>query len=255
MILSMIFILGLVVGSFLNVVIYRLPRDESVIKPGSRCTHCKKSIAPWHNIPLLSFALLKGKCAYCGKKISWRYPFVELLTGIVFVTTAHKFGVNLLLFVHDLPFVAALIAVTFIDLDHRIIPDELSLGLVALGLLTGWSVPGLGLIQSVVGAAVGFGLFFSFAWLYEKMSKRSGLGGGDIKLLAAIGAFVGPAGVMNTVLMSSILGSIIGIMVGLRQKDKQIMMTAIPYGPFLVVGGLYSYWIGDISWLPFMTLT
>ncbi|MCM0605232.1 MAG: prepilin peptidase [Xanthomonadaceae bacterium] len=255
MALLIIFVLGLIVGSFLNVVIYRLPLDESVIKPGSHCTHCNKSINPWNNIPVVSFILLRGKCANCKKSISWRYPLVELLTAIAFVTTAHKFGVNLLLFVHDLPFVAALIAVTFIDLDHRIIPDELSLGLVGLGLLTGWATPGLGLIQSVSGAAVGFGLFFGFAWLYEKMSKRSGLGGGDIKLLAALGAFVGPVGVMNTVLMSSILGSIIGIIVGIRSQEKQLMMTAIPYGPFLVVGGLYSYWIGDLSWLPFMTMT
>ena len=143
MVLAGIFVLGLIVGSFLNVVIYRLPRDESVVKPGSRCVHCKKSIKPWNNIPLVSYALLKGKCAHCKKPISPRYPFVEFLTGLLFVTSAHKFGVNLLLFVHDLPFVSALIAVTFIDLDHRIIPDELSLGLVILGVITGGFVPGL----------------------------------------------------------------------------------------------------------------
>jgi len=252
--ITFIFLLGLTVGSFLNVVIYRLPLDQSVVRPGSHCPHCKHPIRPWHNIPLLSYMLLRGKCADCKKPMSIRYPMVELLTGILFVTTAFRFGVQPILFIHDLPFVAALIAITFIDLEHRIIPDELSLGVLVLGLATSWVIPELGLVQSLLGAAVGFGIFYGFAWLYEWRTGRSGMGGGDIKLLAALGAYLGPQGVLVTILISSISGSLIGVLWAVLNKEKRLLGAAIPYGPFLVIGGLYSYWIGDISWLPFMKL-
>lgn len=177
------------------------------------------------------------------------------MTGLLFFTTAYRFGVSPLLFIHDLPFVATLIAITFIDIDHRIIPDELSLGILVLGLLTAGFVPGLGWPQSLIGAAMGFAIFYGFAWVYEKRTGRSGMGGGDIKLIAGLGAFVGPMGVMGTILVSSLLGSVIGLGFGLFKKEERLMKVSIPYGPFLVIGGLYSYWIGDFSWLPFMTLT
>jgi leader peptidase (prepilin peptidase)/N-methyltransferase len=243
---------GLVVGSFLNVVVCRLPHEESVVKPGSRCPHCKKSIAWWNNIPVLSYLVLLGKCGSCRHPISLRYPVIELLTALLFLTVEIRFGWTPVLFVRDWPFVALLVAITFIDLEHRIIPDTLSLGGLLLGLLTCWMVSDPGWLKSLLGAGFGFFSFYSLAWLYEKMSGRSGLGGGDIKLLAMIGAFVGPGGVFATIFISSIFGSVVGIGWALVRGKKNIMKLSLPYGPFLVTGALYYYLLGDILWFQFM---
>lgn len=246
-----IFLCGLVVGSFLNVVIYRLPLKRSLIRPGSRCQSCNAPVRWFDNIPVLSWFLLKGRCRSCKARIPFRYVCVELMTGLMFVATYVRFGPSWLLLVHDWPFVSLLIAITFIDLDHRIIPDELSLGGLVLGLLTSGLVQDLGFVPAAIGSAVGFGIFYGFAWLYLRYSGRSGLGGGDIKLLAMLGSFLGTTGVFTTILISSITGSVIGIVWGLAQRQKKVMATAIPYGPFLVLGALYAYLLGDILWSPF----
>lgn len=242
---------GLIVGSFLNVVIHRLPRDESLIRPGSCCPNCQRPIRFYENIPLLSYLALRGKCSGCHKPIAIRYPVVEALTALLFVATAMRFGFTPLLFLRDWPFVALLVAITFIDFDHRIIPNELSLGGLVLGLATSYWTQDLGILGSVSGAALGFVIFYGFAWSYEHFTGRVGLGGGDIKLLAMLGAFLGPEGVFTTILVSSILGSVLGLLYGRLSKQSQVMRTTIPFGPFLVLGALYAYLLGEYVWLPF----
>lgn len=248
----LVLLLGLVVGSFLNVVILRLPLGRSLIRPASHCPRCRVKIRWYDNIPLISFLILLGKCRFCKKSISPRYPIVELITATVFYATYVKFGWSALLWVHHFPFVAILVAVTFIDLDHRIIPDVLSLGGLVLGLLTCWWVPGLGWFSSFTGAALGFGVFYALAWAYEKKAGRSGLGGGDIKLLAMVGAFLGPEGAFATIFISSVLGSLFGISYALLNRKADMMKLSIPYGPFIVVGAIYFHLLGDILWFRFM---
>lgn len=252
----MSFCVGLVVGSFVNVVVARLPHRVSVVSPRSRCPHCGQGIAWYDNIPIFSFLFLRARCRHCRTSISFRYPLIELMTGILFVAAQVKFGFSPLLLVRDWPWLAILMAVTFIDLDHRLIPDPLSLGGLVLGLLTCWIHPAyfeaMGWFQSVSGALLGFGSFYLLAWTYEKFAGRPGLGGGDIKLLAMIGAFLGPHGVLITVLISSVLGSLIGVgwamMTRASKASQDLMKVAIPYGPFLVMGALYYYFLGDLFW-------
>ena len=241
-------LVGLVMGSFLNVVIARLPRGRSIIRPGSHCSSCKKPIAWQDNIPVLSYILLRGKCRRCHHPISVRYPIIESLTALLFFTLERKFGWSAALIFRHWPFVAALIAITFIDLEHRIIPDVLSKGGLAYGLATAWLVDDPGWRLSLVGAALGFLIFYGFAKAYELLAGRSGLGGGDIKLLAMLGAYVGPEGVFTTMLVSSIFGSLVGIIWGMSQGRKNILKLKIPYGPFLVIGALYHYLFGGIFW-------
>jgi leader peptidase (prepilin peptidase)/N-methyltransferase len=253
--MSLIVILfGLIIGSFLNVVIVRLPHNQSIVAPRSRCVTCGKLIRWYDNIPVMSYLLLRGRCRQCKTRISARYPVIELLTAAMFYVAFIRFGFSLALVLRDWPFIAALIAIAFIDLEHRIIPDPLSIGGTGLGLATAWMVPAPGMVGSLAGAALGFGLFYGFAWGYHRLTGREGLGGGDVKLLAMIGAFVGPLGVFVTLFVSSILGSLTGIIWAYVSKQKSIMRTSLPYGPFLVIGALYYYLLGDL-WLPFMNPT
>src|SRR6185437_6461175 len=158
-----------------------------------------------------------------------------------------------LLLIHDWIFVSLLIAITFIDLEHRIIPDSLSLSGLLIGLATSWLTPGLGIFDSIIGAGFGFCAFYGLAWAYLRFTGRSGLGGGDIKLIAMIGAFLGSGGVFATIFISSIFGSLVGIAWAIARGRKEVMKLAIPYGPFLVVGALYYYLLGDILWFRFTT--
>jgi leader peptidase (prepilin peptidase)/N-methyltransferase len=249
---------GLIIGSFLNVVIARLPDRKSLAKPGSRCPNCGHEIRWFENIPVLSFLFLRGKCRGCSAKISIRYPVVELLCGLLFITVKMRFGLSWLLLARDFPFVAILLAVTFIDLERRLIPDPLSLGGLVLGLLTAHFTPGVGIPSAIGGAALGFSIFYAIAWYYQWRTGKAGMGGGDIKFLAMLGAFLGPMGVLTTVFISSILGTVLGITYAWVQRRRSgeeggsLMKVSLPYGPFLVVGGLYSYLLGDL-WSPFMT--
>lgn len=252
-------LLGLVIGSFLNVVIARLPDRQSLSKPGSKCPNCGYALKWFDNIPVLSFLFLRGKCRGCRAPISFRYPVVELLTALLFLTVKLRFGLTPLLFIRDFPFVSILIAITFIDLETRLIPDPLSIGGLGIGLLTAYFTPGIGLLLSVVGAALGFGLFYGIAWYYQMRTGRSGMGGGDIKFIAMLGAFLGPYGVLTTIFVSSILGTVIGLTYAwiTRRRDGgegSLLKVSLPYGPFLVIGGLYSYLLGELVWSPFMNL-
>lgn len=252
-IISIIF--GLIFGSFANVIIYRLPQNKSIAYPNSFCPKCKKRISWYDNIPVFSFLLLKGKCRHCRKKISLRYPLIEFMTALLFLAATIRFGWNWTLWIRDWPFILLLVCITFIDLDHRIIPDSLNFIGLGLGLITSFWVSEPGWILSFSGAVLGFCLFYFLALIYYKWSGQHGLGGGDIKFLAMLGAYVGIEGVFATILISSVLGSILGILLALYHKEKNVMKSSLPYGPFLVIGGLYYYFLGEYLWFPFMKLT
>jgi leader peptidase (prepilin peptidase)/N-methyltransferase len=240
-------LLGLVLGSFFNVCIYRLPREESIVWPGSHCPQCRHALAPWDNIPLVSFLLLRGSCRYCRQPISTRYPLVELLTAGLMVSLAWRFGFSWA-FLQFAVLAGALLVVTFIDLEHQIIPDVISIPglLVGLGLSVLTGNPGWK--SSLIGLLVGGGLLYLLAAGYEILTKREGMGGGDIKLLAMIGAFLGWTGVLVTVILAAVVGSILGIALILFWKKGRT--HALPFGPFLSLGALIHLFWGPelIAW-------
>lgn len=241
------FVLGCVVGSFLNVCIARLPRGESVVSPPSHCPRCGQAIRPWDNIPLLSFLWLRGRCRSCSEPISWQYPAVEALTGVLFAANVAAFGLAPWALVASI-FCAALVVVTFIDLEHQIIPDLISLPGIALGLLAavaGWGPP---LWDRLLGALLGGGILWAVAEFYERLRGREGMGGGDIKLLAMIGAFLGWKAVLLTLLVSSLTGSLAGVGRALLRATSS--ETPIPFGPFLALGALVSLYWGEaiVAW-------
>jgi len=230
-------IFGALVGSFLNVCIFRLPNGESIIWPGSHCPHCKKPIQFYDNIPLISYILLRGKCRYCKGSISLQYPLVEGITALSSLSLFLKFGASLSYFIY-FTFVAALIVITVIDLHHQIIPDVISLPGIAVGLLLSLISPYITFFNSLAGILIGGGSLFAVATLYQWFFKREGMGGGDVKLLAMIGAFLGWKAVILTILLSSLIGSVAGIIIMvLKGKDFKY---AIPFGPFLSLGAVIA---------------
>jgi leader peptidase (prepilin peptidase)/N-methyltransferase len=234
-IVSIIF--GAMVGSFLNVCIYRLPEEESIIWPGSRCPHCKKPIEFYDNIPLISYLLLRAKCRYCKAPISIQYPFVEGITALSSFFLIMKFGPSLSFLIY-FAFVAALIVIAVIDLYHQIIPDVISLPGIGVGLLASIIVHQIAFFDSLIGIILGGGSLFLVATLYQWFFKREGMGGGDIKLLAMIGAFLGWKAVILTILLGSLIGSIAGLSIMvLKGKDSKY---AIPFGPFLSIGAVIA---------------
>jgi len=244
-VISIIF--GAMIGSFLNVCIHRLPKEESIVRPGSHCPKCKTPIQYYDNIPLISFLLLRGKCRYCQASISIQYPIVEAITALSSFFLFITFGVSLS-FIYYFSFVAALIVITVIDLYHQIIPDVISLPGIVIGLLGSLVIPQITLWSSLIGVLSGGGSLFLVATVYQWLFKREGMGGGDVKLLAMIGAFLGWKAVILTILLSSFIGSIIGITVMLiKGKDFKY---AIPFGPFLALGAVISLFCGEnlINW-------
>ena len=234
-IVSIIF--GALIGSFLNVCIIRLPREESIITPGSHCPHCAKPVNFYDNIPVVSYLLLKGRCRYCKESISIQYPLVEGITALGSLALFVRFGPSLS-YLFYFSFVAALIVITGIDLYHQIIPDVISLPGLGVGLLASLVIPQINFLDSLIGALLGGGSLFIVATLYQWLFKREGMGGGDVKLLAMIGAFLGWKAVILTILLSSLIGSITGILIMvLRGKDFKY---AIPFGPFLSFGAVIA---------------
>lgn len=237
-----VFIFGACIGSFLNVCIYRIPAGLSIVHPGSRCPRCKKAIPFYDNIPILSYLLLLGKCRRCKTPIGIRYPFVELLGGLSALACAQVFGLTL----HGLvvfAFIATLIVVTFIDLDHRIIPDRISLPGIPLFFLAALAVPTVTWRASAIGIVAGGGSLFAVAWIYELITGREGMGGGDIKLLAMIGAMIGWQGVLFTLFAASAIGTLTGLLAMLRSGKG--LKLAIPFGPFLAAGAVLYLFCGD----------
>lgn len=257
-VLGFVFAFGLLWGSFLNVVIHRLPLGESVVKPRSRCPGCRKLIAWYHNVPVLSWLVLRARCAKCGIRISARYPLVELLTAGLFALAVAWKPDPLISWPFHFWLMGALVACTFIDIDHWILPDKVTLPGIVVGI-TGsvahayaTSFDGtlypllLALGYSLGGVIVGGGILYLVAWAYKAYSGVDGLGGGDIKYLAMIGAFLGVKGALATLILSSFLGSILGIiMIGFKGKKGG---TAVQFGPFLSLGAATAFFFGEPLW-------
>jgi leader peptidase (prepilin peptidase) / N-methyltransferase len=232
---------GLVLGSFLNVCICRLPLSQSIVTPRSRCLACGHLIRAYDNIPVLSYIFLRGRCRDCGTHISPRYPLVEILSAAFAVMTVARFGFNwTALVIYGL--IAAFLVLTFIDIDHRILPDAITLPGIPAGLAASFGPGLLAPLESLLGILVGGGSLFLVAWVYQSITKREGMGGGDIKLLAMIGAFVGWKGVMFTIFVASLTGTLAGMAMIVRRKEG--MKFAVPFGPFLAVGAIAYLFFG-----------
>jgi len=257
--------LGLVVGSFLNVVIYRLPlmmesrwrkdccellevQQEqeaprlTLSTPNSHCPHCGTAIKPWHNIPVLSYLLLRGKCANCGAGISLRYPTVELVTGLLTLSLAWYFPLSWALLGAVL-FTWALLALTMIDVDHKLLPDDITLPLLWLGLLFNLNSTYVSLADAVIGAMAGYLILWSVYWLFKLVTGKEGMGYGDFKLLAALGAWLGWQALPLIILLSSLVGAVCGIaMIVIKGRGREV---PIPFGPYLAAAGWICLMWGD----------
>lgn len=240
--LSALCILGSIIGSFLNVCIIRIPKNLSIILPSSHCPQCKNPIPFYYNIPLISYIILGGRCKYCKAPISFQYFLVELLTPIIMILLFFSFGISWS-FVISFIFSASLIVITFIDLKHQIIPDVISLPGILFCFLCSFIVPWIGPLESLVGIIFGGGVLYIFALGYQLLTKKEGMGGGDIKLLAMTGAFLGWKGALVTLILGACVGSIIGlILIICKGKD---LKYAIPFGPFLSAGAFCSLLFGE----------
>lgn len=242
-----LFLFGLVLGSFLNVCIYRLPREESVVWPGSHCPHCGHPLSVKDNLPLVSFLLLKGACRYCSAPISKRYPLVEGITAATAVLMGWRFGLSWF-FLQAFLFFCALLVISFIDLSHQIIPDVISYPGMIVGLFFSWLSGNPGFLSALIGLLAGGGILALVAWSYAKGHRKEGMGGGDIKLLAMIGAFLGWPGVLVTLFSAALLGSLIGLALMLFWKKERTF--AVPFGPFLSAGAVIHLFFGPalIRW-------
>lgn len=245
-----VFIFGAIVGSFLNVCIVRLPNRKSVVSPPSHCPKCKAGIAFYDNIPLLSYLFLRGRCRACRERISPRYFVVEFLMACLAVGLYYEFGLGLA-FVASFVFIAALIVISFVDLDVRIVPDAISLPGIVVGLL--FSVVGRFIVKdpfelvpsplsALIGVLLGGGFLLVLAWAYEAFTGVEGMGGGDIKLLAMIGAFLGWPSIPVTLFFSSLGGSVIGLSAMLIKGVGR--RYALPFAPFLCLGALLYLFFG-----------
>lgn len=245
--LAIVFVFGLIIGSFSNVCIYRLPIDISIVKPRSFCLGCKKPIFWYDNIPVLSFILLQGKCRFCKVKISFLYPAVELLTAFFYILFFLKYGLSAEFFIFAVAATGLVIA-SFIDLKYEIIPDEISLYGLGLGLIISAVYPQLhatdshlsSFLSSALGALVGGGTLFIIGIIGKWIFKKDAMGGGDVKLLAMIGSLIGWQLVMLTIFLSSLFGSFAGIYMKFKTNAERV-----PYGPFLSLGALVSVLYGN----------
>ena len=239
-------LLGLMVGSFLNVCIFRIPLGQSIVHPPSRCMKCGNALRWYHNVPVVSWLVLRGRCGFCGERVSARYPAVELLTGVVFALHGLAFEPGPLMLVR-LVFAAVLIVLAFIDIDHRILPDSMTLTGIPLGVLASlWLPPGWR--DSLIGIAIGGGSLWLIAEGYYRWRKVEGMGMGDVKMLAMIGAVLGWRAVVVTLVLSSCSGALVGAAMMTRTKDG--MRYALPFGTFLSLGALAASLVGEplITW-------
>jgi leader peptidase (prepilin peptidase)/N-methyltransferase len=237
---------GLVVGSFLNVCVYRLPRRESVVWPSSRCTSCGRMLAWYENVPVVSWLVLGGRCRTCRAPISITYPIVEAVTAVVFAGAAIVYGLTWLLAVRLL-FASALIVLFVIDLRHRILPNAITLPGIAAGFVASWFLPP-GWLSSLIGAAAGAGILLVIAEGYYRVRGQEGLGMGDVKMLAMIGAFLGWPLMVLTLVLASFAGSLLGL--ALIATGRGSMQAALPFGTFLALGAIVAAVVGEpiVAW-------
>ncbi|MBS1794026.1 MAG: prepilin peptidase [Acidobacteria bacterium] len=268
-----IFIFGAIVGSFLNVVIHRVPREESIVFPNSACPKCKTAIKPYDNLPILSWLLLGGKCRSCKEKIAARYPAVELLTALLFTATFWAVGFNAFLPI-VLIFVASTVALIFIDAEHMILPDVINFPLLGLALavrvlypillspvyftdirfapltmLAGWPVWLVSLAGALLGALAGGGSLWLVGKIWEKLRGVEAMGLGDVKMMFAFGALLGWRLTLLTIFLGAFSGALIGVFMISKERDKN-MQTQIPFGIFLGIGAILAMLFGDqlIGW-------
>ncbi len=235
------FVFGMVVGSFLNVCICRMPKNESIVSPPSHCPHCSYQICWYDNIPLVSYLLLRGKCRGCGAHISLQYPLVEVVNGVLTLFLFLRFGPTLA-FATLFLFCSALVVITFIDIEHQIIPDKISLSGIVVGFVLSFFLEGHTWLNSLLGILLGGGSLLLVAYAYQRLTGKEGMGGGDIKLLAMMGAFLGWKSVLFIIFASSLVGSLIGVTIMLLQKKDSKL--AIPFGPYLAFGAILYIFYG-----------
>lgn len=235
-------ILGLMLGSFANLLIYRLPLNQPWAWGRSKCKSCGHIVKWYDNIPLLSWFVLRGKCRSCKAPYSFRYVVVEALTGLLFGLCYFYYGLSWTT-LEAVVFCWMLVVCSFIDFDHMILPDEFTLGGLALGLLGALLNPERNFVDAIIGVLIGGGFLWFMAYVYYLLTKKEGLGGGDIKLLAWIGAIVGWKAVPFVITTSAIVGSVVGIAFALRSKEG--LKTAIPFGPYLALGAILALFNGQ----------
>lgn len=233
---------GALIGSFLNVCIHRLPRQESIAWPGSHCPRCSHSIAWYDNIPILSYFALAGRCRHCAVRIPFRYPLVEVLNASGYVGIVWFFGPSWVAVVYGLLY-SALLVVAGTDLSHKIIPNVVTFPGIIVGLVCATTVLPLGFLGGMLGVLVGGGILWLLAWVSPYLFGKEGMGGGDIKLLAMIGAFLGWKPALMTIMVGSFLGSLVGVtLIAARVIKRE---DYIPFGPFLVCGALLALFFGQ----------
>lgn len=257
---ALAFLAGLLIGSFLNVCVFRLPRDLSVVRPRSFCPGCEHQIAWYDNIPILSFALLRGRCRHCKEPIPWRYPIVELITGLLFAWAAFQFGASLEA-MKICVFSAILVTLVASDMEERILPDEFTLGGVIVGFVVAWFVPlrsnlinvllpaienvrVVSLLEAALGAVVSAGSLLLVAKLYSMVRHREGMGLGDVKMVAMIGAFLGLQGALLTLMLGSLVGGIGGLLF-IFLTGKNATTYELPFGSFLGLAAMGVALFGD----------
>ena len=268
MIGTVVFAFGLVVGSFLNVCIVRLPRGGSIVTPPSHCPRCQSGIKFYDNIPVISFLLLRGKCRKCGEPISWQYPLVELMNALFYLWIVSEFGLGGEAFLM-MALCSSLIVITVIDYDHMIIPDIITLPGMLVGLsLAPFFMSSLGdplpfnlgnllpntgpymtgFLNSLIGLLLGGFPLLAIGWIWEKLRHVEAMGGGDVKLMGMVGSFLGWKGALLTIMLGALTGSVAGALLIVLKRHK--MGKLIPFGPFLAVGAVASAFFGPdiISW-------
>ena len=233
---------GLALGSFMNVCIYRLPRKQSIVRPRSSCPNCGAIIRFYDNLPLISYLLLLGRCRRCRHTISWQYPAVEALTALLSLALFIKYGLNYQ-YAFFFLFLASLVTISFIDLFHKIVPDVISLPGIVIGWAACWIIGHVSWLDSLIGILGGGGSLFLVAYVYERVTAREGMGGGDIKLLAMIGAWMGWEALPYVLLISASTGAVVGLtFILLSGKGYR---AQIPFGPFLSLGALLFFFLGS----------
>jgi leader peptidase (prepilin peptidase)/N-methyltransferase len=247
-----VFLFGSIIGSFLNVCIYRIPRGLSIVFPSSKCPSCNNPIKPRDNIPILSYLLLKGKCRICHTGIPFRYPLVELINALLYVMVLMRFGPHFSWFlIVYFVLVSSLVVITFIDLDFQIIPNSITLPGIPLALILGSMLlpdpfartEPMGFKASAVGVLFGGGLFYGIGILGSLVFKKEAMGGGDIKMMSMLGGVLGWKGIILTTFISSLVGSLVGISLIISKGGK--VSTKIPFGPYLALGALFSLFLGQ----------
>jgi len=243
LILAWVGLVGLIVGSYLNVLIHRIPRGKSTVLPRSSCPYCQGPIRARDNLPVLSFLFLGGRCRHCRAPISWRYPAIEALTAILFVTSLLKFGISPNL-VHALIFACLMVLLAAIDMEHFLLPDRLTLPGILVGLGLQFWHPMPGLLAAVIGTLVGAGILILVINYWYWLRGEEGMGIGDVNMLALIGAFLGWQGVLTSIVLATTSGALVGI--SMLLVGRLGMRSRLPFGLFLALGGLFSLFFGDL---------